>query len=703
MVVAIDSDGHQDVAEPHNDDANDSTAVAAAAKQQQGEENDIVVDNISVDEDENSNDDTGDEDHIRSHTSGACGYLLRRLIVRVCRPHIQSPCRCSCLCLTQIPPRKRQIICRSVIITFMIITITFTLLDLIFLHRYLNSWLLSLLGFLENHPFGGGILFVGIFLIASLCFFPVPLISLGAGFVYIKLYGLSIGLCVAFVVCYVGYLFGAAVCFARSRYLMRRLIVRFSNKYPVVRAVDRAFETMGFRIFILLRLSPALPFNALNYIGGITAIKFKTYWLATCVGIVPGLIWTIFVGATFGTVGSRGVDGNKRLAGLNQGIVLGLGIALGLMGLLGTAIYSRRELTKIIMAEQQEREREEQAGVVYRDSSFDALSENPQSGYDKNDGDDDDLPLASDEESDWSDSLDRRRKAFELSTAPTSPLEEGQLNPIMPTHTARRRNWTAGDVFAELPLIPVVSPMFRKIMSPTDTILSDDFIRPNNLGGIDENRELSFRDQQGDDSFLPKPMIGDTGKIFSNRRRCATDPNEMKNMRQVGGQVVDGFYDDVAEKTEKTVDTETSPKKGLLKIFQGLPGPSHEFPFFNFHRCNPDPFFNPHRRNSDPNESESQKRALSFDTDAQDVEAGVENDSAVLDIEADVVSPRRRSTIATDSLHSFHSLHVVGKVVTTEEPLHRMRRSASLNHLDMDVSPNREDYEVDREWFWLFA
>jgi uncharacterized membrane protein YdjX (TVP38/TMEM64 family) len=44
---------------------------------------------------------------------------------------------------------------------------------------------------------------------------------------------------------------------------MRRLIERFSDKYPIVRAVDRAFEMNGFRIFLLLRLSPALPFNAL--------------------------------------------------------------------------------------------------------------------------------------------------------------------------------------------------------------------------------------------------------------------------------------------------------------------------------------------------------------------------------------------------------------------------------------------------------
>ena len=166
---------------------------------------------------------------------------------------------------------------------------------------------------------------------------------------------------------------------------MRRLIVRFSEKYPVVMAVDRAFETMGFRIFLLLRLSPAMPFNALNYIGGITAIKFKSYFLSTSVGVIPGLIWTIFVGATFGTVGSKGVDGNQQLdekSAVNKGVVLGLGIGLGVMGLIGTGIYARRELTKIIIAEQQSREAEEQAALRFSNSSLEEGAVNPQSGYD---------------------------------------------------------------------------------------------------------------------------------------------------------------------------------------------------------------------------------------------------------------------------------------------------------------------------------
>ena len=61
------------------------------------------------------------------------------------------------------------------------------------------------------------------------------------------------------------------------------------------------------------------------------------------------------MGATFGTVAARGVDGNKAIDSTAKAVVLGLGVLFGVLGFIGTAIYARRELTKIIMDEQNER------------------------------------------------------------------------------------------------------------------------------------------------------------------------------------------------------------------------------------------------------------------------------------------------------------------------------------------------------------
>jgi uncharacterized membrane protein YdjX (TVP38/TMEM64 family) len=63
----------------------------------------------------------------------------------------------------------------------------------------------------------------------------------------------------------------------------------------------KAMKHQGLKIFLLLRLSPIVPFNVINYIGGVTAISFKDYTLALF-GIIPGTILYCFIGASAGSL-----------------------------------------------------------------------------------------------------------------------------------------------------------------------------------------------------------------------------------------------------------------------------------------------------------------------------------------------------------------------------------------------------------------
>lgn len=38
------------------------------------------------------------------------------------------------------------------------------------------------------------------------------------------------------------------------------------NKFKILKAVDRAIESQGLKLVLLLRLSPVVPFNAFNYV-----------------------------------------------------------------------------------------------------------------------------------------------------------------------------------------------------------------------------------------------------------------------------------------------------------------------------------------------------------------------------------------------------------------------------------------------------
>ena len=62
--------------------------------------------------------------------------------------------------------------------------------------------------------------------------------------------------------------------------------------------LDAATAKHGFHSLLLFRLVPLVPFNALNFGSGITALRWPTYALATVIGIFPGtVVYTMFADA----------------------------------------------------------------------------------------------------------------------------------------------------------------------------------------------------------------------------------------------------------------------------------------------------------------------------------------------------------------------------------------------------------------------
>ena len=62
-------------------------------------------------------------------------------------------------------------------------------------------------------------------------------------------------------------------------------------------ALERRFGGQGFPAMLMLRLIPLVPFNALNYAAGATAIRTRDYMRATAIGIAPGVFVFTALGA----------------------------------------------------------------------------------------------------------------------------------------------------------------------------------------------------------------------------------------------------------------------------------------------------------------------------------------------------------------------------------------------------------------------
>ena len=77
---------------------------------------------------------------------------------------------------------------------------------------------------------------------------------------------------------------------AVRRFLFREFVAEQTARHEWWQAVEHAIEHEGWKIVLLLRLTPLVPFNLLNYALACTAVRFWDYTWASSVGVLPGMV-----------------------------------------------------------------------------------------------------------------------------------------------------------------------------------------------------------------------------------------------------------------------------------------------------------------------------------------------------------------------------------------------------------------------------
>ncbi|KAK1294678.1 hypothetical protein QJS10_CPA16g01373 [Acorus calamus] len=119
---------------------------------------------------------------------------------------------------------------------------------------------------------------------------PASILTLGGGY----LFGLPVG----FVADSIGATLGATVAFLLGRTIGRSYVISRLKDYPKFQAVAIAIQRSGFKIVLLLRLVPLLPFNMLNYLLSVTPVSVGEYALASWLGMMPITLAFVYVGTT---------------------------------------------------------------------------------------------------------------------------------------------------------------------------------------------------------------------------------------------------------------------------------------------------------------------------------------------------------------------------------------------------------------------
>lgn len=135
------------------------------------------------------------------------------------------------------------------------------------------------------------VVFVGAYAIAVVALMPSSLLTLVGG----ALFGLAHGALYALS----GATLGSTAAFLMGRHGARRLVGRYLASNPNITAIDNAVSAKGRRLVFLLRLSPVVPFNFLNYALGLTTISVSDFMLAS-VGMIPGAFLYAYWGKVAG-------------------------------------------------------------------------------------------------------------------------------------------------------------------------------------------------------------------------------------------------------------------------------------------------------------------------------------------------------------------------------------------------------------------
>jgi uncharacterized membrane protein YdjX (TVP38/TMEM64 family) len=143
--------------------------------------------------------------------------------------------------------------------------------------------------------FWGAVLYPLLYGACNVLLLPGGVLAIGSGLFFGLWWGLFLNV--------LGNVGGAAVSFFLSRKLGRGWVAKKFLRHRKWAALDEAIARDGWKIIFLSQVHPLFPSSLLNYLYGVTCIRFRTCMLWIALGQTPGL----FLYAYLGTLAQHGL------------------------------------------------------------------------------------------------------------------------------------------------------------------------------------------------------------------------------------------------------------------------------------------------------------------------------------------------------------------------------------------------------------
>lgn len=143
---------------------------------------------------------------------------------------------------------------------------------------------------------------------------------------------------------WIGAEIGSILAMLLGRYILRNIVKEKVKKFPIFLSLDKAIELEGLKLVTLLRLSPVIPFNFLNYFLGITGVTVKDYAIGG-IGMFPGTIVYVYIGSTLSNISDVFGGGGDNKATL---ILLIVGTVLAFFSIVYISIKAKKIVNEIL-------------------------------------------------------------------------------------------------------------------------------------------------------------------------------------------------------------------------------------------------------------------------------------------------------------------------------------------------------------------
>ena len=153
----------------------------------------------------------------------------------------------------------------------------------------MNEWIILAVETIRNLGWIGPVVFTLLYVATTVALLPGSAITLIAGFLYGPVYGL--------VLASPASVLAATTAFVLSRSVFRHKIKHHIQNRPFLHNLNLEAEKSGFKLMILLRLSPLFPFVLLNYSLGLTRVRLRDYILASFIGMLPATAMYAYLGS----------------------------------------------------------------------------------------------------------------------------------------------------------------------------------------------------------------------------------------------------------------------------------------------------------------------------------------------------------------------------------------------------------------------